>query len=92
MVNSWSGGYQAQVTVTNSGTMPITGWSTSFAFPGSQTIASSWSAVVSQSGKQVTASNASWNGSLSAGATTTWGMVVNGDSGALTGLACKASG
>ena len=90
VVNSWSGGYQAQFTVTNGGTAPITGWTTSFAFPGGQQLASSWSAVVSQSGQQVTATNASWNGALAAGAATTWGMVVNGATGALSGLSCTA--
>jgi hypothetical protein len=92
VVNSWSGGYQAQFTLTNGGTAPITGWKTSFGFPGSQQIASSWSAVVSQSGQQVTATNAGWNGSLAAGATTTWGMVVNGAADAVAGLSCSASG
>ncbi len=90
VVNSWSGGYQAQFTVSNPGTAPTAGWTTAFGFPGGQQIASSWSAVVSQSGAQVTGANASWNGAIPAGGSTTWGMVVNGAVQPLTGLTCTA--
>lgn len=77
VTNSWTGGYQAQVYVI-AGSAPISGWTTSFTLPAGDTVASSWDAVIRSSGQTVTASNAPYNGSLSAGASTTWGMVVNG--------------
>ena len=78
VVSSWSGGYQLQFTVANSGTTAINSWRVGFSFAGTQTIANSWNATVTQSGAAVTATNASYNGSLAAGASTTWGMVING--------------
>jgi Cellulose binding domain len=90
VTNSWPGGYQAQVTVTNTGSAPAAGWTVSLTFPGSQTIASSWNAAVSQSGASVTAANASYNGALAPGAATTWGMVVNGQNQPPSTLTCAA--
>jgi len=89
VTNSWPGGYQLQLTVTDNGTAPLTGWTTGFMFGDtSETIASSWSSTVTQSGRQVTAVNASYNGSVSAGGSATFGMVVNGSNQTLSGLTC----
>jgi cellulose binding protein with CBM2 domain len=41
-----------------------------------ETIASSWSATVSQSGQKVSTSNASYDGAIPAGGSVTWGMVA----------------
>ena len=87
--NSWSGGSQLQLTVTNSGTTPLTGWTTGFMLADtSETITSSWNATVSQSGQQVSAVNASYDGSVAAGESTTFGVVVTGSSASLSGLTC----
>jgi hypothetical protein len=88
ITNSWSGGFQAAVTVTNTGTAPISSWTVTGAFPGAQTIANSWNAVVTQSGQNLTAANAGFNGTIPAGGSTSWGMVVNGASQALTNVGC----
>jgi Cellulose binding domain len=89
IVTSWSGGYQVQFTVTNSGTAPITGWQSGFSFADSaESVTSSWNAAVTASGLKVTASNESYNGSISAGGSTTWGMVVTGTNSALSSLTC----
>jgi Cellulose binding domain len=92
IVNSWPGGYQVQFTVANNGTAPGTGWIAGFSFGDSaETIASSWSATVSQSGQKVSASNASYDGAIPAGGSVTWGMVVNGSNQMLSGLSCTVS-
>jgi hypothetical protein len=89
--NSWPGGYQLQLTVRNTGTAPITGWSAGFMFgDAAETIASSWSAAVTQTGTQVTAVNAGYNGSVAAGSQTTFGLVVNGSNSSLSALTCNA--
>lgn len=77
ITNSWSGGYQAQVTVT-AGSAPISSWTISFTLPAGDMIANSWNAVINLNGQALSGSNTSYNGSLSAGASTNWGMVVNG--------------
>ena len=87
--NSWSGGSQLQLTVTNSGTTPLTGWTAGFMLADtSETITSSWNATMSQSGQQVSAVNASYDGSVAAGESTTFGVVVTGSSASLSGLTC----
>jgi hypothetical protein len=89
IVTSWSGGYQVQFTVTNSGTAPITGWQAGFSFGDTaESITSSWNAAITTSGAKVTASNASYDGSLSTGGSTTWGIVVTGSNQALSSLTC----
>jgi hypothetical protein len=87
--NSWSGGSQLQLTVTNSGTTALTGWTAGFTLADtSEKITSSWNATVSQSGQQVSAVNASYNGSIAAGGSATFGVVVTGANATLSGLTC----
>ncbi|MFC4589161.1 cellulose binding domain-containing protein [Sphaerisporangium corydalis] len=74
--NSWGGGFSASVTVTNTGTAPITAWTLRFTFPGNQQVTQGWSANWTQSGAVVTATNMPWNGSLAAGQST--GIGFNG--------------
>jgi Cellulose binding domain len=89
VTNSWPGGYQLQLTVTNSGTTLLTGWTAGFTFADTaETITSSWDATVTQAGEQVTAGNASFDGSVAAGASTTFGVVVTGSDSTLSGLTC----
>ncbi|MEW1913255.1 lytic polysaccharide monooxygenase [Kitasatospora sp. NPDC085895] len=77
-VGSWSGGYQGEVTVKNTGTTPILGWMVHFTLPGGQSPASVWNGVSTGTGTAVTVDNADWNGSLAVGASTTFGFVANG--------------
>jgi hypothetical protein len=72
--SSWSGGFVGSVTVTDSGTTAITGWTVTFVFAGDQKVTSAWNATVNQSIEYVTASNLSYNGSLSAGSSTSFGF------------------
>jgi hypothetical protein len=89
ITTSWDGGYQLQFTVTNTGTSALTEWSAAFGFADtSESISDYWDAVVTQNGEQVTASNESYNGSLSPGSSTTFGMTVNGSNSTLSGLTC----
>ena len=89
VVSSWSGGYQLQLTVADTGTTPLSGWTTGFTFAGpAESISSSWNAVITQSGTQVTAVDESYNAAVSPGGSTTFGMTVNGSSSSLAGLTC----
>ena len=87
---SWSTGYQLAFTVTDNGTTAVSEWAVRFSFTGSQTIANAWNAATTQSGRAVTAGSLSYNGALTPGASTSWGMVVNGVNQPLTGLTCSA--
>src|SRR5436305_2615534 len=74
VVNQWnnnptSGGFQTNLTITNTGTATVNGWALTFAFPNGQTISGLWNAAFTQSGANVTiSSNQSWNASIAPGA------------------------
>ncbi|HKN98208.1 MAG TPA: cellulose binding domain-containing protein [Pseudonocardiaceae bacterium] len=89
VVNSWLGGFQATVTVTNTGTSALGGWTVDGTFPGGQTVATSWDTTLTQTGSGFSAVNASYNGTVAAGGSTTFGMTVNGDNQPIT-LSCQA--
>jgi hypothetical protein len=88
ITSSWPNGYQLDVTVTNTGSSPLTGWSTSFSFPGGQRIGNAWNALMSQASRQVVAGNQSYNGTLAVGASTSWGAIVSGVGQPPSGLSC----
>jgi Glycosyl hydrolase family 12/Cellulose binding domain/Putative Ig domain len=73
VTNSWAGGFQGQVTVTN-GSAARTSWTVGWTYPGDQKLNNMWNATYTQPGASVTAKNASYNGSLAAGASTTFGF------------------
>lgn len=70
----WSSGFVADVTVTNTGTTPITDWVITFSFGGDQRIGQSWNAVFSQTGAAVTLTHASWNRVIPPGGSVTVGL------------------
>ncbi|GAB3142510.1 glycoside hydrolase family 11 protein [Microbispora hainanensis] len=72
--NEWNNGFTAEVSITNTGSGAINGWTLAWSFSGGQQITNSWNATVSQSGGSVTARNVSYNGSLAPGATTSFGF------------------
>lgn len=75
VTNQWDGGFQAEVTVLNSGTSTFTGWTAHFTFGNGQQISQAWNAEVSQSGTRVTVRNLSWNGRLAPGGTASFGFI-----------------
>ncbi len=57
------------------GGSPIRGWSVSWNYGNGQQVTSSWNTTVSTNGTQVTARNVAHNGTLAAGASTTFGFL-----------------
>lgn len=88
----WQNGYVVQpVTVTNTGTTAIDGWTVTFTLPAGHTLAGSWNATLTVSGQTVTATNAAYNGNLAPNASTTFGFQVNrpnGDTQTPSGYTC----
>ncbi|RCG25835.1 1,4-beta-xylanase, partial [Sphaerisporangium album] len=76
-VNSWQGGFQSTVTV-RAGGSPVNGWTVKWTWPGGQAISSLWNGQQTVSGSSVTVRNASYNGSIAAGSSTTFGFTANG--------------
>ncbi|WP_037680813.1 cellulose binding domain-containing protein [Streptomyces griseus] len=77
ITNQWSGGFQADVQLANTGTAPWSGWSLTWAFPNGQTIAQSWNADATQSGSTATAKNVGWNANVAAGSSVSFGFTGN---------------
>ncbi|XVQ90003.1 cellulose binding domain-containing protein [Microbispora siamensis] len=76
-VNSWPGGYQGEVTVTAGGSA-VNGWTVRWTLGSGQTITQLWNGTLSTSGSAVTVKNASFNGSLPAGGSATFGFLATG--------------
>lgn len=62
--NDWGSGFTADLTLTNRGTDPISGWTLAYAYAGDQKLSNGWNGSWSQSGKQITVTNASYNGTI----------------------------
>ncbi|MDG4819508.1 cellulose binding domain-containing protein [Micromonospora sp. WMMD956] len=69
----WSGGFNADVTVTNLGDL-LTSWRLTWTYASGQQVSQAWNATVTQSGAQVTATNAAYNGAIGAGGTAGFGL------------------
>ncbi|HEX7734776.1 MAG TPA: glycoside hydrolase family 9 protein [Ktedonobacteraceae bacterium] len=72
--SQWSGGFGATITITNTGTTTINGWSLKFNFPNGQTITQLWNGLYTQSGSAVTITNLPYNGSIAPGASVSPGF------------------
>jgi cellulase/cellobiase CelA1 len=55
----WGTGFTASITVTNTGTAALTGWSLSYSYTGNQQLTQGWSGAWSQAGETVTVSSLS---------------------------------
>jgi non-reducing end alpha-L-arabinofuranosidase len=73
VTNSWTGGFGANVTMTNLGD-PVSSWKLAWSFTAGQTITQLWNGTAIQSGTQVTVTSASYNGSIATGSTASFGF------------------
>jgi endo-1,4-beta-xylanase len=89
-VNSWPGGVQGTVTVSNSGSSTLNGWTVKMTMPSGETITQLWNGTNSGTSGTVSVKNASYNGTLGGGASTTYGYTASGGSGAPSGLTCTS--
>lgn len=93
-VNEWSGGYTAELRVTNEGPA-LSDWRLTWTYEGDQRVTSAWNATATQAGHAVTAVNTAWNGALATGGTVGFGVQGTSGSGgpvptdfALNGISC----
>lgn len=73
-INAWNTGLTSEITITNTGSTAVNGWSLVFTLPGGQTITSGWSAAYSPASGQVTATNVGYNAAIAAGASVSIGF------------------
>ena len=72
--SQWAGGFVAGVTIANTGSSAINGWTLKFTFPGDQKITNAWNGTETQSGEHVTITNAGYNGTIAPGGSTSLGF------------------
>jgi len=73
VTSQWQGGFGASVTVTNLGD-PVSAWHLGWSFGAGQAVTQLWNGSFTQSGAQVTVTNAAYNGSLATGGSTSFGF------------------
>ncbi|WP_433516274.1 cellulose binding domain-containing protein [Nonomuraea sp. CA-143628] len=93
VISQWGGAFQGEVTVKNTSSSASTAWTTTFTFANGQQISQSWNTTLTQNGAAVTARNASYNGNLPVGASTTFGFTAtwNNTTNALPQVSCSLS-
>ncbi|WP_329239663.1 PHB depolymerase family esterase [Streptomyces canus] len=96
--SAWNTGLTASLTITNTGTTAINNWQLAFTLPTGQTITNGWGATYTPSSGTVTATNATYNGTIAPNASVSIGYQANhgGNSAApgtftLNGTTCSAS-
>jgi cellulose 1,4-beta-cellobiosidase len=85
-VNDWGSGFTASVKINNLGDA-VSGWTLAFSFAGNQRVSGGWQASWSQTGQNVTATNASYNAPIATG-----GSVEIGFQGTYTGTNAAPAG
>ncbi|WP_117211705.1 glycoside hydrolase family 9 protein [Allorhizocola rhizosphaerae] len=72
--SSWGGGFTGKITIKNTGTTTINGWTLRFPFTAGQTLVHGWSATWAQSGVNVSATAQDWNRTIAPGASVSIGF------------------
>ncbi|MER5182859.1 cellulase family glycosylhydrolase [Streptomyces sp. NPDC002896] len=89
--SDWGSGFNADVTVTNTGTAALTSWKVTWTWSGSQQVTNMWNAAYTQSGATVVASNTAYGGSVPVGGSASFGFGGAPGGGAVPELTCTAS-
>jgi hypothetical protein len=76
ITSSWPGNVQGEVTVTNTGTTTLTGWTVRWTFPSGVTISQLWNGTMVSGAASVVVRNAAWNGTLAPNQTATFGFLA----------------
>ncbi|MEU4688107.1 beta-1,3-glucanase family protein [Actinoplanes sp. NPDC023714] len=77
-VSDWGTGWQAEVTISNTGASAMTSWKVEFDLPAGASIGSFWEADMTASGSHRTFTNRAWNGAIPVGGKVTFGFVGTG--------------
>ena len=75
VTGQWSGAFQAEVAVRNTGPVPLAGWRVTWTFANGQTVSQLWNGTVTQSGASVGVVDAGYNGAVAVNGSTTFGFL-----------------
>ncbi|MFL6073565.1 MAG: cellulose binding domain-containing protein [Mycobacteriales bacterium] len=96
----WGTGFQAQVTITNSGTAALSSWKVEYDFPANESVGTYWDTLMTHSGQHYVFGNREYNGTIAAGASVSFGFTGAISSGSyadptgclLNGASCAGGG
>jgi len=94
-VSDWGSGYQADVTINNTGASAMTSWKVEVDLPAGASIGSFWEAAMTASGNHRTFTNQPWNGTIPVNGKLTFGFIGAGATPVnclLNTLPCSGSG
>ncbi|WP_217242567.1 cellulase family glycosylhydrolase [Streptomyces sp. AC555_RSS877] len=74
--NEWSGGFQGEIVIRNTGTAAISGWTLGFSFANGQTVNNMWGGTPTQSGGTVSVAPASYTSTIPAAGSVTLGFIA----------------
>jgi endo-1,4-beta-xylanase len=74
VTSQWNVGFTTNVTIGNTGSSAINGWTLRWTFANGQQVTQGWNGALTQNGAQVTVANASYNGTIAAGGSTSMGF------------------
>ena len=72
--SDWGAGFNANVTVTNTGSAATKSWKVAWTWAGNQTISNMWNAGYTQAGHAVTTTSAAYNSVIAPGGSTSFGF------------------
>ncbi|MFI8089285.1 cellulase family glycosylhydrolase [Streptomyces sp. NPDC086080] len=74
VTGEWPGGFQGEVTIRNTGSAVVNGWTLRWTFPADQRITHMWGGTPAQSGSEVTVTSAAYTASIPASGSVTIGF------------------
>ncbi|MFJ6460188.1 cellulase family glycosylhydrolase [Streptomyces sp. NPDC091387] len=74
VVGEWPGGFQGEITIHNTGTTAIDGWTLGFSFAHGQTVTNMWGGTPTQTGGSVSVAPASYTSTIAAAGSVTVGF------------------
>ncbi|MDT0400995.1 MULTISPECIES: cellulase family glycosylhydrolase [Streptomyces] len=77
VTSEWPGGFQGEVTVRNTGSSAINGWTLAWAFPADQRITNMWGGTPAQSGTDVSVTAASYTAAIPASGSVSLGFTAS---------------
>ncbi|NGO06470.1 cellulase family glycosylhydrolase [Streptomyces sp. HC44] len=76
VTGQWPGGFQGEITIRNTGSSAINGWTLRWTFPDSQRITNLWGGTATQSGSEVGVTSASYTATIPAAGSVTLGFTA----------------
>ncbi|MEU4447708.1 endo-1,4-beta-xylanase [Actinosynnema sp. NPDC050801] len=75
VTGQWGGGFQGEITVRNNSSTALSGWTVKWTLGAGQKVNQVWNGTLTTSGQDVSVRNASYNGSVPVGGSTSFGFL-----------------